>query len=156
MISENASAAPNVIGPDTPLRLHPAAQILFPDGSVTASSLRREAKRGRLQIERIANKQFTTLRAMEQMRQLCRERPKEYVSGLSPKSATELEGLSAAPHGSSVMECARSARAADQQALVPCDPSRHNLRPCHGHDCDHRDQQCCRASEFVSNLIGAR
>ena len=30
------------------------------------------------------------------------------------------------------------------------------LAPCHGHDCDHRDQQCCRASEFVSNLIGAR
>jgi hypothetical protein len=31
------------IGPDTPLRLRVAAALAFPDGSMTASGLRREA-----------------------------------------------------------------------------------------------------------------
>ena len=48
-------------GPDTPLRLDVAAKLAFPDGSVTAGSLRREARAGRLVIERIAGKDFTTL-----------------------------------------------------------------------------------------------
>jgi len=34
---------------------------------MTASGLRKEAKRGNLRIELIANKQFTTLRAIEEM-----------------------------------------------------------------------------------------
>ena len=42
----------NVIGEDTPLRLAVAAAV--PDGSMTASGLRREAARGRLVIERTA------------------------------------------------------------------------------------------------------
>ena len=41
------------IGPDTPLRLGVAAALAFPDGSMTASGLRREGARGRLVIERI-------------------------------------------------------------------------------------------------------
>lgn len=44
------------IGPDTPLRLAVAASLAFPDGSMTASSLRREGARGRLVVERIAGK----------------------------------------------------------------------------------------------------
>jgi hypothetical protein len=60
---------------DTPLRLEIAARIAFPDGSMTASGLRREGKRGRLVVERIAGKDFTTLSSIEDMRKLCRLPP---------------------------------------------------------------------------------
>jgi hypothetical protein len=43
-------------GRETPLRLKVAAALAFPDGSMSASGLRREAARGRLVIERIAGK----------------------------------------------------------------------------------------------------
>ena len=49
------------IGHDQPLRLAVAAALAFPDGSMTASGLRRESTRGRLVIERIAGKDYTTL-----------------------------------------------------------------------------------------------
>ncbi|MDA9487955.1 hypothetical protein XI08_01645 [Bradyrhizobium sp. CCBAU 11361] len=60
------------IGPDTPLRLRDAVACAFPFGGMTESGLRREAKAGRLVVERIANKDFTSLRAVEEMRKLCR------------------------------------------------------------------------------------
>ena len=56
------------IGHDQPLRLAVAAALAFPDGSMTASGLRRESARGRLVIERIAGKDYTTLANIEQMR----------------------------------------------------------------------------------------
>ncbi len=49
------------LDPTAPLRLSVAAAIAFPDGSMSASGLRREAARGRLVIERIAGKDYTTL-----------------------------------------------------------------------------------------------
>ena len=61
----------NEVGSDTPLRLSVAASIAFPDGSLTAAGLRREAARGRLIVERIAGKDFTTLANIERMRELC-------------------------------------------------------------------------------------
>jgi hypothetical protein len=57
--------------PDAPLRLSIAAKLAFPDGSMTASGLRREAARGRLRVERIAGKDFTTLDEINRMRELC-------------------------------------------------------------------------------------
>jgi hypothetical protein len=60
------------IDKDTPLRLALAAKVGFPDGSVSVSALRREASRGRLIIERIAGRDYTTLRQIEAMRELCR------------------------------------------------------------------------------------
>jgi hypothetical protein len=39
---------------------------------MTVSGLRREAARGRLCIERIAGKDFTTLQSIDDMRELCR------------------------------------------------------------------------------------
>src|SRR5262245_40001620 len=38
---------------------------------MTASGLRQECNKGRLKLERIANKEFVTLRAIEEMRRLC-------------------------------------------------------------------------------------
>jgi len=45
------------IDSETPLRLSVAAALAFPDNTMTASGLRREAARGRLMIERIAGKE---------------------------------------------------------------------------------------------------
>jgi hypothetical protein len=61
-----------MIGQNAPLRLGVAAALAFPDGSMTASGLRREAMRGHLVIERIAGKDYTTLANIERMRELCR------------------------------------------------------------------------------------
>src|SRR5581483_8948345 len=56
----------------TPLRLDVAAKLAFPGGSMSASGLRREAARGRLVIERIAGKDYTTLANIAEMRSQCR------------------------------------------------------------------------------------
>ncbi len=61
----------DLVTPDTPLRLSDAARIAFPRGGMTASGLRREAKRGRLVIERVAGKDYTTLNHIKRMRELC-------------------------------------------------------------------------------------
>ena len=74
------------IAPDTPLRLDVAASLAYPDGSMTASGLRREAAKGRLVIERTAGKDYTTLQAIEHMRMLCR------VPGNAPASGSALNG----------------------------------------------------------------
>jgi hypothetical protein len=57
---------------ETPLRLKKAAEVAFPGGGMTARGLRREAERGRLVLERIAGKDYTTLQAIADMRKLCR------------------------------------------------------------------------------------
>jgi hypothetical protein len=64
-----------------PLRLHLAAAIAFPDGSMTVSGLRREAKRGNLTIEVIAGKQYVTLAAIKEMRSRCRAQNNRPDSG---------------------------------------------------------------------------
>src|ERR1700729_3465869 len=60
------------ITPTTPLRLEVAAQLGFPGGSMTASSLRRLVVAQKLEHEKIAGKYFVTLSAIEQMRMSCR------------------------------------------------------------------------------------
>jgi hypothetical protein len=97
--------------PDTPLRLAAAAKIAFPDGGVTASTLRREAQRGRLVIYNIGNKQFTTLGDIERMKEKCRVDPVEpgYGSGQHSKAKTVSP---AKPHGLSGTAGASAARAA--------------------------------------------
>jgi integrase len=65
--------------PNAPIRLTVAAKVAFPDGTMTASGLRREAARGRLVVERIAGKDFTTLEHVERMRMLCRVQAKELI-----------------------------------------------------------------------------
>src|SRR6267142_724275 len=60
------------ITPTTPLRLEAAARLAFPDGSMKLAGLRREIARGRLAYEMIANKHYTTLADIEDMRKLCR------------------------------------------------------------------------------------
>jgi hypothetical protein len=57
---------------ETPRRLKDAALLAFPGGGMTAAGLRRESQRGRLEIERIAGKDYVTLKAIAEMREKCR------------------------------------------------------------------------------------
>lgn len=66
-----ASLDRSQITDDTPLRLDIAAALKFPDGSIGASSLRREAARGRLVTWRVAGKDFTSLRELNEMLARC-------------------------------------------------------------------------------------
>src|SRR5690242_17923606 len=102
------------ITPHTPLRLCVAAALAFPDQSLTASGLRREASRGRLAVEKIAGKLYTTLTNIERMRELCRVPVK--VQG----STDELRGQKSAarPSGSSATATAISPRDALQARLT--------------------------------------
>ena len=77
------------IGEDAPLRLNIAAALAYPDGSMTASGLRREAAKGRLLIERTAGKDYTTLGAIRQMRELCRREAKGRGCGYDEHAVTE-------------------------------------------------------------------
>src|SRR5215813_327436 len=97
------------IADNAPLRLDIAAALAYPDGSMTASGLRKEAGRGRLAIERVAGKHYTTLRAIEDMRALCRVPQKEPVSGFAPKNETSTGHYESAPCGSSETDHAKSA-----------------------------------------------
>jgi hypothetical protein len=94
----------NDLTPDTPLRLAIAAAVAFLDASMTASGLRREAARGKLVVERIAGKDYTTLANIERMRELCR------VEAKVPDSGSGI-GAAEQPSGSSSITAASSAQA---------------------------------------------
>jgi len=89
------------VAPDTPLRLSVAAILAFADGSMTASGLRREKARGRLVVERIAGRDYTTLASIERMRQLCRVETKAPTCGSEKKSGTGVESSCGTDLGSS-------------------------------------------------------
>jgi hypothetical protein len=103
---------PSSITPDTPLRLDVAVKLAFPAGGMTVSGLRRETARGRLQIETVAGKQFVTLRAIEEMRNRCREQQKAQDYGSNPSSETAKVASSGGQRGSFATDHVRSARAA--------------------------------------------
>jgi hypothetical protein len=114
---------PDKVKPDTPLRLDVAATLAYPDGSMTASGLRKEAGRGRLVIERIAGKDYTTLRAISEMREKCRVNPKALGCGSSPSGEKPTARSESDQSGSSEMERARLARAKLQK--IAREPSKH-------------------------------
>jgi hypothetical protein len=88
------------IADDAPLRLGVAAALAYPDGSMTASGLRREAKRGRLVIERTAGKDYTTLRNIEHMRERCRVEAGGLVSGCAEPNTIGLDNSHTPQSGS--------------------------------------------------------
>ena len=71
--------------PLDPLQLGVAARLAYPDGSMTASGLRKEAGRGRLAIERVAGKDYTTLSAIAEMRREMPPRAKGVRLWLRPE-----------------------------------------------------------------------
>src|SRR5262245_20677231 len=106
------------IKPDDPLRLEVAAALAFPDGSMTASGLRKEASRGRLVIERIAGKDYTTLSAIDEMRELCRRNASPRGCGSNLRGATPPARSSDLRHGTSKTETIERARAAARAMLT--------------------------------------
>ena len=92
-----------IIGPTTPLRLETAAKLAFPDGSMKLAGLRREIARGRLAYEVIAGKHYTTLKYIEEMRDLCRVQVKDRAS-ISVLRAVRTGPSSSTPSGSSSTE----------------------------------------------------
>lgn len=124
-----AAVIPDNINLDTPLRLADAAQMAFPGGGVTVSSLRRERDKGHLIVEVIAGKEFTTLRAIEKMRELCRATPRDQGSGLSRKNETPTARSSVAHHGSSETDRVKSARAALQRTAKGLNKPSANTSP---------------------------
>ena len=97
------------IDPDTPLRLEAAAKIAFPDGGMTANGLRREAKRDRLVIERVAGKDYTTLNHIKRMRELCRVKPSLQDSTCDRSAETKTADSLTLPPGLSLMAVANTA-----------------------------------------------
>lgn len=87
------------IGPDTPLRLAIAVQLAFPAGGMTVHGLRREIARGTLEVEVIAGKQFTTLAAIQIMRQKCRS-PQKISAPPTPKPIGTTRASSPLPSAS--------------------------------------------------------
>src|SRR6516165_11402457 len=92
------------INDETLLRLHIAAQLEFPDGSMTASGLRSEAARGRLAVWRIAGKDYTTKSALKEMRKRCVRPSRQDFNSAAPERTDT-------PSGSSKIGNAKSAQA---------------------------------------------
>src|SRR6516225_11234109 len=106
-----------IFGHDTPLRLETAAAIAFPDGGMTANGLRRESKRGRLVIERVAGKDFTTLNHIKRMRELCHVNQDNQDSGYGKRALTKAAAITP-QSGSSSIEAAKSALDATLTTLM--------------------------------------
>jgi hypothetical protein len=97
--SRPAPPEPARPAPDALLRLEVAAKLAFPDGSITAKALHREARKGRLAFTRIAGKTFTTLEAIAHMGELCRVEPNNPASCLKPLNGTDAAASSDMRHG---------------------------------------------------------
>src|SRR5580692_2042539 len=103
------AAANDNIHPDEPLRLEDAIKFGFPHGGMTVSGLRNEAKAGRLVIEKIANKHFTTLRAIAEMRKSCRVNQSLPASGSDrPTKIAIPSGLSSTTESKLALAAARA------------------------------------------------
>jgi hypothetical protein len=86
------------------LRLETAAGLAFPDGSMSAHGLRKEHRRGRLDIWRVAGKDYTTLDAIARMRKQCLLPVKAPACGSAPRAATQPGKSRTQPSISSVKE----------------------------------------------------
>ena len=82
-----------------PIRLETAANIAFPDGSVTVGALRKLIKNGRLLAWEIGGKHFTSLNEIERMVEKCRVTPHNPDSGTKSQAAPK---NNVAPRGASI------------------------------------------------------
>jgi hypothetical protein len=85
---------------------------------MSASGLRRECARGRLVVERIAGKDYTTLVYIERMRELCRVAVKGHVSSFGRSDAENQVALSKMPLGSSSTPSTGDTKRAQAAALT--------------------------------------
>src|SRR5262245_45840424 len=78
---------PATLQPDTPLRLEVAAQVAFPDRSMTGRRLRGEIRRGRLAGWKMGGHIYTTLAAIAAMREQCRIAPDPEIEASTLRKA---------------------------------------------------------------------
>jgi hypothetical protein len=83
---------------------------------MTANGLRREARRGRLVIERVAGKDYTTLNHIKRMRELCRVNQDNQDSGYVKRALTKAATIPQS--GLSSIEAAKSALDATLTTLM--------------------------------------
>jgi hypothetical protein len=83
------------ISDDTPPRLDIAVKAAFPAGGITVAGFRKEIAKGRLDVELIAGKLFTTLGAIARMRERCRVIPKKLPGrdAVAPKNEDAAKSL---------------------------------------------------------------
>jgi hypothetical protein len=113
-------AANDNVDPNAPLRLAVAAEHAFPFGGMTEKGLRCEAKRGRLVIWRIANKDFTTLAAIEEMRSKCRLQDNQPASGsVQQEENAQQSGSLSTTDASIALAAARASTSALRERLKP-------------------------------------
>jgi hypothetical protein len=103
---------PDTVAPGTMLRLDVAAELAFPDGSVSVAALRREAAAGHLTIYAIAGKHFTTLTNIQEMKTKCRVPVRAPDCGSDQPAKTEPKSTS------SSMEARKQAQAAAKATLL--------------------------------------
>src|SRR5262245_26571012 len=106
-----ALADPSRIADDTLIRLGVAAALEFPDGSMSASGLRSEARRGHLKIWRIAGKDFTTKQALMEMRTQCAQPNHRDSNCAAPERAAAPSGSSRTASGKSAQALAKASAA---------------------------------------------
>lgn len=86
------SALPENWTDDTPITLKEACEVLFRN-AIKPATLVAEAERGKLELEKIGKRYFTTPKAIRAMRKQCRVQEKPHVS-LSEKTPAETNGSS--------------------------------------------------------------
>ena len=113
---------------DEPLTLVEACKLIFRN-SISPSTLRTEASRGRLTIERIGRRDFVTRRAIKEMRRLCEvaQPARDLASGFN-QGATAMDG-SSSQSGSSGMDHINAARDAARLKLRKLNESLQTTSP---------------------------
>lgn len=121
---------PFPIEDDTPLTLAEACRIFFRD-TITPATLRVEARRGNLAIERIGRRDFVTKAGIKAMREACRvqppapgprptvrlaSRPNEGQPTSGPRAALMLEIEKRKEEGRHETRIAREARKREREA----------------------------------------
>ena len=125
------------VGDETPLRLDVAARLVFPDGSIGLSGLRREAAKGRLKVWRIAGKDMTTLSEIRKMVEQCLVSPSPPDCGSDQPPTTEMPSGSLSTGGNKIALAAAKMRvrrlkessASTSRPSTTQHPSEHGMPP---------------------------
>ncbi|MEP9368685.1 hypothetical protein [Xanthobacter sp. VNH20] len=107
-----------LIDEDTPLTLAEACETIFRD-TITPATLRAEAARGNLVIERIGRRDFVTARAIRDMRVKCRVDPKAPASISTQKSES---GLSETERANVALAAAKMSAKKLKRPSLPSSP----------------------------------
>jgi hypothetical protein len=104
-----------IIDDDAPMTLAEACETLF-RGAITPATLRAEAARGNLVLERIGRRDFVTAAAIQEMRVKCREQRKAPACGSTREPAS---GMSETDRANAAQAAALASARALRKPLQP-------------------------------------